>query len=67
VNRRHARSRQSAAEPDPLASNPSVSPQVPVLGSGYIQLPPQKRFEKPLVMQPPTVAVRFRAPPPRRV
>ncbi|KIY94466.1 hypothetical protein MNEG_13497 [Monoraphidium neglectum] len=41
--------------------------KVPVLGSGYIQLPPQKRFEKPLVMQPPTVAVRFRAPPPRRV
>ncbi|KXZ41410.1 hypothetical protein GPECTOR_485g427 [Gonium pectorale] len=27
-----------------------------VVGSGYIQFPPQKPFEKPVVFQPPTVA-----------
>jgi hypothetical protein len=30
--------------------------QVQTVGSGYIQLPPQKRFEG-VVVQPPTVAV----------
>ena len=29
-----------------------------VVGSGYIQHPPQKPFAAPLQMQPPTVAVR---------
>lgn len=29
-----------------------------VVGSGYIQFPPQRPFEKPVQVQPPTVAVR---------
>ena len=33
--------------------------QVQTVGSGYIALPPQKRFESPVIMQPPTVAVRI--------
>ena len=28
-----------------------------IVGSGYIAFPPQKPFEKPLIVQPPTVAV----------
>lgn len=28
-----------------------------VVGSGFIAFPPQKPFEKPLIVQPPTVAV----------
>lgn len=31
--------------------------QVQTLGSGFIQLPPQKRFEGSRIMQPPTVSV----------
>lgn len=28
-----------------------------IVGSGYIQFPPQRPFEKPVQVQPPTVAV----------
>jgi len=56
VGRPHAGS--SSTNP---ASSPSLRPlqyaQAPIVGSGFIQLPPQKRFERPLVMQPPTIAV----------
>lgn len=36
------------------------SAQVQTVGSGFIQLPPQKRFEGSRIMQPPTLAVRLR-------
>lgn len=29
-----------------------------VVGSGFISFPPQQRFEKPLLVQPPTISVR---------
>jgi D-serine dehydratase len=29
-----------------------------MVGSGYIQFPPQRPFEKPVMVQPPTVSVR---------
>lgn len=35
----------------PHAQNPNV------VGSGFISFPPQQRFEKPLLVQPPTISV----------
>ena len=35
-----------------LVQNPNV------VGSGFISFPPQQRFEKPLLVQPPTISVR---------
>lgn len=40
-----------------FAPAPRLHPQVQTVGSGYIQLPPQKRFEGGRIMQPPTVSV----------
>ncbi len=42
--------------PVTLVHSVSLS-QAATVGSGYIQLPPQRRFERPAVFQPPTLAV----------
>jgi hypothetical protein len=44
------------ARPPAPGTAPLRPPQVQTVGSGYIQLPPQRRFEKPALFQPPTVA-----------
>eukprot|EP00955_Chlamydomonas_euryale_P052871 355301-Chlamydomonas_euryale.AAC.7 len=50
--------RRPAALCAQLPPLPSLSLQHPnVVGSGYISFPPQQRFEKPLLVQPPTISV----------
>ena len=73
-SRRIASARPSAAAPParPLSRAhsrhlpPPLVPQNPsrVVGSGFIQFPPQRPFAQPIQLQPPTVSVRASRPEP---